>query len=472
MSTSLPRTHKSRSHSTTQTPTPKKSAVEQRAEILTPPPFPFVTRSPIFSSHLQPYAYELIFPSLAETSPKHNTEIQIDKKDQAKPTFSSAPPHGLLAFTRKIFHVLSDQRRCLIHIPEELLLSPHLLTVLPADSTIVALPPTLTPPEQVTEIYRHYVQHGYKVCFDGFQLFDARAPLLTHGGFIRVDFSAMSHTAARSIRKRLPSKQAQLIADNVDTHAARNAAFTTGMDFVQGLFFCCPDLDEEKQEFSVNKITCMRLLRLIHQTEIDLPQIEQTIKQDIALTYRLLLHINSAAFGLRIQVKSVHQALVLLGERGIRQWGSLTSVTSMAKDKPTALVTTSLIRARMCESTANLLEYENSSELFLLGLFSLIDAATGEKMHSLLERIPLAPRLKKILLSLENDAQNIFATDMPSPFGEILTLAISYERGNWHLMHEASSRLGLHEDLLPGIYLSAVEWASITLLNHRRAEKN
>jgi c-di-GMP-related signal transduction protein len=117
------------------------------------------------------------------------------------------------------------------------------------------------------------------------------------------------------------------------------------------------------------------------------------------MCYRLLRYLNSATFGIRSEVRSIRHALMLLGEREVRRWIRLVVTLTAAENKSSELVTNAMIRARFCESIGERVPH-GDSDLFLMGLLSMIDAILEIPMTTVVENIPLDHETKAALLGV------------------------------------------------------------------------
>jgi len=109
------------------------------------------------------------------------------------------------------------------------------------------------------------------------------------------------------------------------------------------------------------------------------------------LSFRLFRYINSAFFGLRCEVSSIGQAVALLGIENLKRWATLSIFASIER-KPSELTVTALIRGRFCKLAAARTSSATASELFTLGLFSVIDALLDTPIEDLLASIPFQRR--------------------------------------------------------------------------------
>ena len=120
---------------------------------------------------------------------------------------------------------------------------------------------------------------------------------------------------------------------------------------------------------------------------VDLPQLERLIGRDVTLSFRLLRYINSAFFGLRCEVRSLVQALALLGVENIKRWAMLNVLISI-ENKPPELIAHGPGPRPLLRARRTLLATASPGELFTLGLFSVIDALMDSTMENVLASIP------------------------------------------------------------------------------------
>jgi EAL and modified HD-GYP domain-containing signal transduction protein len=162
-----------------------------------------------------------------------------------------------------------------------------------------------------------------------------------------------------------------------------------------------------------------------------------------------LKYINSALFGLRREVESIRQALALLGENNFKKWISLIALAGMGEDKPVELVISSIIRAKFCEALSDKVGLsDRSQDLFLLGMFSMIDAIIDRPMPDILAELPISDDIKGTLLGETNRLASVYES------------IIAYEKGNWAKFSETAAQLRLDEGAVPAIYEESVEWAN------------
>lgn len=177
-------------------------------------------------------------------------------------------------------------------------------------------------------------------------------------------------------------------------------------------------------------------------------EIERLIKRETSLCYKLLRYLNSASFYFTSEITSIRHALSLLGLKEVRKWASLVVLATMGEDKPSVLVVTAMVRARFCEALAPWVGLgQRAPELFLMGLFSVMDAIMERPLAAILQELPLSSDVKEGLLEGKNR------------FGYVYKLVAAYERGDWHKTAQVAATLKLNEPSIVEAYVQAVCWA-------------
>ncbi len=200
------------------------------------------------------------------------------------------------------------------------------------------------------------------------------------------------------------------------------------------------------REMPANRINYLRMLQEVSRPELDLTALEKLIKSEASVCYRLLRYLNSAVFGFRKEIHSVKHALSLLGERDLRRWIRLVAAVGAGQDKTSDLVLSALVRGRFGELLSPHVKH-GESDLFLMGLLSLIDAMLELPMESVLERIPLDHETKAVLLG------------RPSELRPVFRLMLAHESGEWTAAESLSKEMNLNAEDVAGYYWQAQEWA-------------
>ena len=150
------------------------------------------------------------------------------------------------------------------------------------------------------------------------------------------------------------------------------------MDYFQGYFFCKPKV-VTSQRAPANRLTIINLLAQLQDPDVKIEKLEELISQDLALSYRLLKYINSAAFALQREIDSIHHAIVMLGLNTIRSLANLM-LLSKIDDKPHDLLAIAITRAHMREMLGMNVDKKIKDVFFTAGLCSVIDALMDSSM--------------------------------------------------------------------------------------------
>ncbi|MBE5912825.1 MAG: HDOD domain-containing protein [Pseudobutyrivibrio ruminis] len=244
---------------------------------------------------------------------------------------------------------------------------------------------------------------------------------------------------AKEFKKVVPNMD--FCAENLHTKEEFYAAKDSGLfKIFEGTFFRVP-INEKDTEVSPIKINYMKLMTVINQPDFNLSDVSNVIGQDPALSIELLKIANKLT--VNSNIRSIAQATALLGQREIRRWLNTTLFNGLAAGKPNEITRLSLVRARFAENLAPVFDYAmRKDELFLMGLFSLLNLILDMPMEKALEQVGVSNEIKKALV--EDDG--IF-----SPQLEFL---LSYEAGDWQ---EVSRLMVLHDIEMHDVYDAYVE---------------
>ncbi|MBR5649499.1 EAL and HDOD domain-containing protein [Pseudobutyrivibrio sp.] len=244
---------------------------------------------------------------------------------------------------------------------------------------------------------------------------------------------------AKAFKKVLPN--IDFCAENLHSKEEFDAAKESGLfKIFEGTFFRIP-INTQDTEVTPIKINYMKLMSVINQPDFDLEDVANVIGQDPALSIELLKIANKLT--LNSNIRSIQQATALLGQREIRRWLNTTLFNGLAAGKPNEITRLSLIRARFAENLALVFDYAmRKDELFLMGLFSLLNLILDMPMEEALTQVGVSNEIKKALVS----GDGIFAPQ--------LDFLLSYEAGDWQ---EVSRLMVLHDIHMHAVYDSYVE---------------
>ena len=288
-------------------------------------------------------------------------------------------------------------------------------------------------------------EQGYLIALDDYVADDRREPLADMADIIKVDLLLTTHEERGRLMKQFGPWRCRMLAEKVETQDQFAQARDQGFVYFQGYFFRRPEM-MGTHDMPANRLNYIRMLQEVSRPELDVPGLEKLVKEEASVCYRLLRYLNSAVFGFKKEIHSVRHALSILGERDLRRWVRLIAAVGAGQDRTSDLVLSALVRGRFCELLARKVAH-GESDLFLMGLLSLIDAMLETPMQAVLEKIPLDAATNAVLLG------------QPSALRPVFQLMLAHESGEWEEAAALSAGLRLHADDVAACYWQAEQWA-------------
>lgn len=395
----------------------------------------FVARQPIFTPEKKVFAYELLFRSGL------SSVLGIQDGDQAT---SSVLANSFLLIGMEN---LTRGKQAFVNFTRNLLIR-GAATSFSRNIMAVEILEDVNLDQELLDACRQLRRQGYLIALDDFVYRPELAPLLEIADIIKVDFLSTPRDECERLVKLLSNGHIRFLAEKVETAEDFQMALDYGYSLIQGYFFARPDVVQGKDIPSF-KLNTLNAIYEIHQPQINLNNLEQIISMDISLSFKLLRLLNSAHFGLPSRVGSIRQALIMLGNSGIRKWASLLALTTLGDEQPTELTILSAVRARFCELLADRTHLrEHKSDVYLMGLFSLVDIFMDQPMNTILSGLPVSEAVKDALL------------EKPGQITDLFQLVLAYEAADWKRISELSEQFSLTTAAVCECYLDALEWSN------------
>jgi c-di-GMP-related signal transduction protein len=391
----------------------------------------FVARQPILTVDEKVFGYELLFRDGVEDFFRHS-----DADEASRSTLNTAMLLGL--------DVLCDGRRAFVNCTREMLLKDY-ITLLPSEQAVAEILETVPADDLVVAACRRLKEAGYTIALDDFAVNDPREALTDLADIIKVDVRATSAADAAAMVKRYGPWRCRMLAEKVETREEFLATKKAGFLYFQGYFFRRPEI-LTAHEIPANRINYLRMLKAVSQRELDVREIENLVKSEAALCYRLLRYLNSAAFGFATEIHSVRHALAILGEREVRRWIRLVATLGAGQGKSSELVLSAMVRARFCELLSPKIPH-GDSDLFLMGLLSMMDVILEIPMSQVLDNIPIDQETKAVLLGGASRLRLFYQ------------LMLAQESGEWKNAADLTTQLHLTESDVAEAHWQAMQWA-------------
>lgn len=394
----------------------------------------FLARQPIIDNQQKIIGYELLFRRSAEST---NASFTDD----------------LLATSKVMVNILSNMgaewllgdKLAFINVSTSILMS-DFLELLPVNRAVLeVLETTHATPELLARCHDLRAL-GYRLALDDFELTPESEPLLAVANFIKLDVQKLNSIGKLESHVRALEKlPAELIAEKVETKAEHAICKKLGFVYYQGYYFAHPETLSAKVINPAYAIVLELLNKVRNNAEIK--EIESSFKRDVALSFKLLRYINSVGFGLSCEIQSLRHALAILGYQQLYRWLTLLLVTAGEGSTSPALMKTAVTRGRLTELLGmDMLEGADRDNLFIVGVFSLLDVMLEMPMEEVLDKLTLPDSISDALLTQDG------------LYGPFLGLAIACEEGNTELIEKLSFSLQLEPDKINQSHIAALAW--------------
>ena len=387
----------------------------------------YIARQPILDSRQQTFGYELLYRAAAENFARIG-----DPDAAARSVLDDLLTLGV--------QELSRGRHVFLNCTHQLL-AQGLVKLLPMQNVVLEILETVVPDHDLLQSCAELKAAGYVLALDDFVPGPNTLPLVQFADYIKLDFRILPADECRSLVQQF-GKEIKFLAEKVETQQEFTAARDMGCTLFQGYFFAHPALLTLRQIPPIHA-NYIRLLDATCRPDFDFSEIESIIKADVALSYKLLRFLNSAAFCLRSSITSLRQALVILGENAIRRWVSVSAAANAATGKPPELLISALLRARFCELLA-VGAHCNAYWAFTVGLFSMLGPLLDAPLETVLAQVQLPAEARAALLGEPGRLRTLF------------DLVCGYIEGDWITITPKCLDLGLAQKQVTSCYLEAV----------------
>ena len=292
-------------------------------------------------------------------------------------------------------------------------------TGIPHERIVFLIDRTVPPVEMYVERIKQLKDSGYKIAIRKIAVneFVNYAPILSLMDYVLLNNKKIVIEKAKIFFSKM-YPNAKLIAGGIETQEIFEALKDTGgYDLYEGEFFRVP-ASVGIHEMAPVKVTYLQLLKVVNAPDFELQAAADVIGRDPALTISLLKMVNRVVK--TAQITTIRHAAAMLGQKELKKWINTVVTEELYSDKPNELTRLSLLRARFAENLAVVFDMRmQSEELFLMGLFSVLDAILEKPMKEALEMIQLSKPINDALVYHEG------------PLAPVFDFMLRYEAGDW-----------------------------------------
>jgi EAL and modified HD-GYP domain-containing signal transduction protein len=367
-----------------------------------------IGRQPILDRHNQIVAYELLFRS-AESMVA--AKLKNASHATANVIVSALSGIGL--------HELLGGKQGYINVDTELLLS-DAIELLPKECIGFELQNSIKPDQRTISRCQQLRDAGFMLALDGHEYDPEYAGVYELVDSVKIDLM-QTHTLplAKQV-KELRQYSVELVAERVDAQDVYDTCKQLGFDYFQGYFFARPTV-LEKKSLSDSHATLLKLLRLLLSDAL-MSDIIDVFRGSPSLTYKLLLLVNSVAFGMTEKIRDIRHALTILGRQQVKRWVQLSLFSADANDSgDNPLVEMAAARASFMEELAAnhpVLKdrYGATDQAFMVGILSLLSEIYNLSVEQMAGELNLSEEVLEALVGHKG------------VLGKMLELTITMER--------------------------------------------
>ena len=396
----------------------------------------FVARQPIFDLDKRVFGYELLFRNGFE-----NTFPDIDG-DVATNTLLSNTffSFGLKELLRK--------KPGFINFTKDLILEKTPL-LFPSHHMVIEVLEHVEPDRSVINALDDFKENGYQIALDDFVYRKKFQPMISRSDIIKVDFRETPENEVTDLIHKIREDHAPVfLAEKVETHQEYELAKAMGFSLFQGYFFSKPEILAQT-DISAGQVTRLKLIAALQKKNINIRELEELIKNDVGITFKLLKFTNSAYFSRPTPIDTIKDAITYMGLDELTKFIRIIAVSDLNSNASRELLRRSVIRARMCEKIGRFIKTGfTADELFTLGLFSFMDAIMNHRMEDIIKVIGFSGHMQDALLG-RNRGVNL-----------LMNIINCVEQGDWGKKVLKAISGKTVESKLPGYYFDALKMAN------------
>lgn len=311
---------------------------------------------------------------------------------------------------------------------------------------ILLIDQTFPPVSMYTDRIRELREFGYHFAMRNLPVhcYEDYAPILSQMDYVLIDCQKIDAVKASFYFRKLYPDICICASNIPDTETFGKLSPAETISLFEGTFFRMP-VTRGEHKVSPLKINYISLLNLIEEDDFDLTKAADIISQDTALIISLLRLANTRSFN--SEITSVRVAVSMLGQKDLTRWIQTTVIEKLCSDKPNELMRLSLLRAKFAENLAPVFGMAmRSQELFLTGLFSILDIILDCSMEEALSMVRVSGKIRTALL------------EHTGSLAEVLHFIVKYESAEWQ---EVSRQLVLKNIEIPDVshaWVSSLQW--------------
>ena len=316
----------------------------------------------------------------------------------------------------------------------------------PHNKMVLLMDNSITPDDMYVKRLQQLKESGYKLAIRKLAVanFEKYRSVLSLMDYILLDHKKIDITKARIYFSKI-YPNIKLCAGNIQTQEIyEQLKEEGGYQLYEGEFFRVP-VTKGQVEVSPLKVNYIELLNIVNDDDFELTKAADVIGRDTALVISLLKMVNRMS--VNSGITSIRHAAAMLGQKELKKWINTAVTNELCADKPNEITRLSLLRAKFAENIAPAFEMAiHSSELFLMGLFSVLDLILDMPMADALEMVKVSKDIREALVNKDGK------------FAPVLDFITQYEGANWQEVSRQMVLKDIDMNKVYDAYVKSLEW--------------
>lgn len=317
----------------------------------------------------------------------------------------------------------------------------------PHERLILLVDHTITPEEMYIKRFRELKEKGFYLAIRKLPIekFEEYQEVLRLMDYILLDYKKLNIGNAKLFfNKYYPNMK--MCAVNVDSQEDyENLGKMGGFALFEGKFFRLPVTASKQTEVAPLKANYIELLNIVNDIDFDLSEAADVIGKDTALVISLLKMVNKMS--VNSEITSIRHAAAMLGQKELKKWINTAVTNELCADRPSEITRLSLLRAKFAENLAPLFEMAiHSAELFLMGLFSVLDLILDKPMKEALAMVNVSKSIEEALIEDKGE------------FAAVLDFIRHYESASWQEVSRVMLLRKIDMDQVYNAYTESLQW--------------
>ncbi|ALO34197.1 hypothetical protein CMT41_05215 [Colwellia sp. MT41] len=393
----------------------------------------YIARQAILNHKLETIGYELFFR---------------DSPDNKFPEIDPNVASAKLIIQNHIYsdiQTLSMGKVAFINFTEYSLIHKYPL-MFDKSSIVIELVGHKKPTKNLLKILGYYHGKGYQIALTEYDLAIHWDVLFPYISIIKVNLEKINPKRIIAALPRMKPYNIKLAAERVETKYQRQALVEIGFTYFQGYFYHQPEI-VAGQKLTSQKTQMLQLLSETFNTPINYDQVSKIISHDVNLSIALLKMVNNVSTGSRVEITSLKQAAVYLGDDQLCQFVAILALSNLTSDTADEVCRQALITGKMMAELSHSNSFQSVSEFaFITGLLSAIEVMLAMPMAQIIKTMPLAPPIEQALLK------------QAGPLGELLKLTTAFISGKNDDINQLITSHALNKQAIQQEFLNASQW--------------